>query len=254
MAKNKKPKSSSIPFGGHLLGTKKQKNGGQGLEGVFSQGKVWGDLSGWGGSSHAGAGGGYHKCYEDHPEVKFPHEGSGVLVGGSCTYPTVEDADVYIGFSSSGMWQTSRAYPWTTGNEFLFEITDGQAPVDAAAFSDLVDWTIRELLDGRKVHAGCIGGHGRTGMFIVAVVSRMVPEIEDAIAYVRESYCAKAVESVEQVMFLVKNFGVKKGKASKTGYGEPKKTKDSMLTITSSSHDDLDTGPPIYGPGNVWGR
>jgi hypothetical protein len=36
----------------------------------------------------------------------------------------------------------------------------------------------------------------------------MLPEVKDPIVYVREHYCEKAVETAEQVAFLVEHFGV----------------------------------------------
>ncbi len=225
------------------------------LLGPFKRGTKeldWGGLGGWDSGS-------IMSCYDGHPVIVFPHAGSGVLVGGSCLHPSVKDADVYIGFAS-GMKHTVRSYPWTEGREFQFDITDGQAPPDAAVFSDLVDWTIRELLDGRKVHAGCVGGHGRTGTFIVAVVSRMIPEEKNAIKFVRESYCHKAVESPAQVEFLVQHFGVKK--ADPSGWSHSKKKGGKKMTTFHevALHESVqrtgsfETGPPTYGHGNVWGR
>lgn len=215
----------------------------------------WGDLGSLAGGGSRGA------CYDTHPEITFP-DIPGVLMGGSCMTPRVKDADVYIGFAS-GMKLTNRSYPWTNGYEFLFAVTDGRAPSDAVAFVSLVDWVTEELKKGSRVHAGCVGGHGRTGTFIAAVVSLLLPEVKNVIKFVREAYCFKAVESPEQVEFLTEHFGIKKADPSGGAYhryskktNRKGKNKTSVVVdlLQQSSPDDFDTGLSAFVPGNVWGR
>jgi hypothetical protein len=88
------------------------------------------------------------------------------------------------------------------------------APEDLETYRKLINWTLAQLEGGAKVHAGCIGGHGRTGMFFVALVT-VATGRKDAITYVREHYCKKACETSSQINFLVKHFGVDSVKASK---------------------------------------
>ncbi len=152
----------------------------------------------------------YTPCYRSHPVLDL---GEGLSIrGGSCKNPTVKDFDIYIGFDWS-MDFTSRQFPWNIGEELLFEVTDQSVPKDVEEYKVLVDWTIKQLKDGRRVHAGCIGGHGRTGMFFAALVARLGTS-DDAIAYVSENYCEEAVESKSQVKFLVKVFGTKTAKTT----------------------------------------
>ena len=120
-------------------------------------------------------------CYESHPPLKLPGTEL-VIYGGSCLHPKVKDADVYIGFDV-GMRRTDRQYPWVAGDEVKFEITDMSIPKDPAGFDKLIDWTKAQMEAGRKVHCGCIGGHGRTGMFLAALCSKFGEK--DAISYVR---------------------------------------------------------------------
>lgn len=147
----------------------------------------------------------YQSCYHSHPPLILP-DGTTIL-GGSCLSPANNDADIYIGFDS-GMRYTERSYPWNAGTEILFRITDMSVPDNPKEFKKLVDWTKAQLGAGNRVHCGCIGGHGRTGMFFSALVSTY--GVEDATTYVRERYCKKAVESSSQVNFLHTHFGVKK--------------------------------------------
>ena len=159
------------------------------------------------------------RCYTTHPALKV---GEFLIYGGSCSAPVVHDADVYIGFDHSMSFKASPKWPWQKaekfdGVEFLFPITDMCAPRNAQDFKDLIDWTCNQLHDGKKIHAGCIGGHGRTGLFLSAVVAQMTGE-KDAVTYVRTNYCDRAVESREQMEFLHKHYGVKAIKGAKEHY------------------------------------
>jgi len=145
------------------------------------------------------------------PPLKLPGADL-VIYGGSCLHPKVKDADVYIGFDG-GMRRTERQYPWVPGDEVKFEITDMSIPKDPAGFDKLIAWTKTQLEAGQKVHCGCIGGHGRTGMFLAALCSKFGEK--EAISYVRANYCKKAVESSTQVKFLADRYGITPVKGAK---------------------------------------
>jgi hypothetical protein len=100
------------------------------------------------------------------------------------------------------------APPWEGKISYRYPVTDMHAPSDPATFDKLVRWLAEQIEAGKKVHVGCIGGHGRTGTLFAALVKVMLGE-EDAIQYVRDGYCKKAVESKAQVDFLVKHYGIK---------------------------------------------
>ena len=154
----------------------------------------------------------YTKCYETHPALEI---GGGTLIGGSCLSPVTLNADVYIGFDY-GM-KPIKTKPWLGEKAPIhvhYEVTDMHAPKDAKDYIELVKWTIAQLEAGKIVHAGCIGGHGRTGMFFAAIYKTVTGE-EDAITKVRELYCEKAVESKAQVNFLHEHFGIKKAEPAK---------------------------------------
>lgn len=178
----------------------------------------WGDSGGdWfskGASKNA-------PCYESHPPLLLKADGKEYeIYGGSCSNPVVSNADIYIGFDSYSMRTQAHKMPWEEGYspiiEINFPIQDMSVPKDADRFVKLVDWTCNQLQNGKLIHAGCIGGHGRTGMFLAAVTRRLTGE-KDAITYVRENYCKKAVESDEQSRFLEKHFGIE----VKKGYKQP---------------------------------
>lgn len=154
------------------------------------------------------------RCYETHPPLPI---GNGLVVyGGSCAHPIVTSADVYVGLDMT-MRKTSMRFPWEDGDEILFPIPDMRVPSDPAQFKKLLEWLAVQLAAKRKVHVGCIGGHGRTGLVLSALVNVITGE-KDAISYVRESYCKKAVESVEQIDFLEKHFGIARANPTKELY------------------------------------
>jgi len=137
-------------------------------------------------------------CWEVHPPLTVG--GGRVIYGGNCALPAVKDADIYIGLDVS--------FRKTSDRHVAFIIPDGGAPADVPAFKALVAWVSGELDLGRKVHVGCIAGHGRTGIFMAALlVHRGVTD--DPIPYIRQRYCKAAVETHTQVDFLVEHYGCK---------------------------------------------
>ena len=163
------------------------------------------------------------KCYESHPVMKI---GNGKLLGASCLYP-FPGYDFYVGFDH-GMYFTPPHPPWKNqinkGNgrpiEALFKITDMSVPEDVVEFKNMIAWLNERLNVGDSGHIGCIGGHGRTGLVIAALMA--VRGVEDPIKWTRDNHCTKAVETKSQVDFLVKHFGAK---PAKVHYGEAPATK-----------------------------
>lgn len=158
----------------------------------------------------------FERCYESHPAL--PLGGGRVIYGGSCGYPVVTDADIYVGLDYS-MATNPMQYPWNSGESFKFLIPDMGVPADVQEFKHLIDWLALQLIAQKKVHVGCIGGHGRTGMVLSALVKVMMGE-EDAITYVRKHYCQKAVESTSQVRFLNQHFGIKEVAGAKSSHSK----------------------------------
>lgn len=140
------------------------------------------------------------RCYESHPPLTI---GDFTIYGGSCFQPVVTDANLYVGFDR-GM-SAMRTYPWRNQRSFLFPITDHSVPQDVKEFLSLLDHLHEALQAGEKVHLGCIGGHGRTGLVLSALVNRITGN-PNATQYVRDHYCVRAVESTEQIEFLKKHF------------------------------------------------
>jgi hypothetical protein len=152
------------------------------------------------------------RCYESHPPLPI---GQYLIYGGSCLSPIVTDADIYVGFDH-GMRENAKQFPWNEGESFLFPIQDMGVPKNLAEFKKMIHWISLQLIAGKKVHMGCIGGHGRTGLVMAALVKHMTGEV-DAIKYVRDNYCQKVVESQQQVDWLNEHFGITKAHATKGG-------------------------------------
>jgi hypothetical protein len=169
------------------------------------------------------SGGGYGGTYKSGPRCHTKHKplklGKGKVLGGACGSPR-EGYDIYIGFDY-GMKMQHQPFPWEQESdpivEFQYRITDMCAPKSPKDFKKMIEWCALRLDAGKNIHVGCIGGHGRTGTFLAALVAFMGVS-DDPIAYVREHHCKKAVESKSQIKFLVKHFGCKKAKPTKQSY------------------------------------
>lgn len=199
-------------------------------------------------------------CYYSHPALDL---GDGLVIyGGNCGKPVVTDADVYLGFDHSG--PDNRPYPWGASDggpiRIRYHISDGAAPNDPESFKAMVAWVADRLRAGDKVHVGCIGGHGRTGLFLAALVNHMMGD-KDAAQYVRDHYCERAIESAAQVKFLTKHYGVKRVAPRSISYGGALTAKqralsawDDVATYTGGLDRGVTTGSPIRTQACIWGH
>jgi len=158
------------------------------------------------------------KCYQGHPEIRI---GGFAYYGGSCITPSIDDADIYVGLDS-GMECTTKELPWEPGYAFRYLIRDQEVPKNPKHFLVLIEWLRMHAEAGDKIHIGCIGGHGRTGLVLAGIAASCGEK--DAINFVREHYCKKAVESKKQVDFLVKQFQCNPAKPSRDLYSYSKKS------------------------------
>jgi hypothetical protein len=201
-----------------------------------------------------GAKAGYVSCYHSHPPLKLPGTEL-VIYGGSCSSPVVKDADIYIRFDAGMLPSNNETKFLPDRKDIFYRISDMRPPTNPKTFAQLVDWTGQQLADGKKVHCGCIGGHGRTGTFLAALVSRFGES--DAIAYVRKNYCKKVVESSDQVKFLGAHFGVKAAAHTKEYETKPKKAATKFLTYSSGTKQSQGREPikftNVSGNGCIWG-
>lgn len=96
-----------------------------------------------------------------------------------------------------GVCLLEREHP---GSDVWLPIDDFSVPRSTAATTDALKATLTALLEGQKVWVGCMGGFGRTGLFL-ALLARAAG-CETPIAHVRETYCKRAVETREQEQYV----------------------------------------------------
>lgn len=189
-------------------------------------------------------------CYEGHQVIKILN---GEFLGASCSNP-VAGFDIYVGLDG-GFRTIGPGYPWeppssTPEHQFLFHIADGSAPKDPVRFKAMITWLTAQLKAGKRIHAGCIGGHGRTGLLLAALIAEATGEI-DAIAWTRKNHCEKAVESTAQVKFLMDHYGVKPAVGSKSHYTEKATTSSYSTAWNQSSSWYKGTTGEVGKPGTV---
>lgn len=92
------------------------------------------------------------------------------------------------------------------GLDVHMPIEDFQVPRDVGEVGRGLRHVFTQLLRGRPVYVGCAGGWGRTGLML-ALVAKVAGE-PDPVAYVRQHYTPRAVETAAQERY-VEQFDVK---------------------------------------------
>jgi hypothetical protein len=176
-------------------------------------------------SAYSG-GGGKQRCYHSHPILEI---GPGKVYGGACSSPVIKDADIYVALQKGDI-SGFQSDPWDEKviHEIRYGIDDMHAPKNIKRFKKMITWLCNQLQEGKTIHVGCIGGHGRTGTVLSAIVAESLGK-KKAIQYVRKHYCPKAVESTEQVKFLMEHYGVVEADPTK-------KYSSSSVSHIGSSH------------------
>jgi hypothetical protein len=90
--------------------------------------------------------------------------------------------------------------PWSCDH---LDWPDFGVPSDAAPVGGALRSLLERARGGDRVELGCLGGHGRTGTALacLAILCGLLPS--DAVTWVREHYCANAVESGQQEAFVI---------------------------------------------------
>jgi len=143
----------------------------------------------------------WKKCRHYQQEMWLPN---GVAVYPSSHYwhgknDTVPDLGVYL----DGCWEPDCL-------AFHLGTPDYGIPVPAmSTVLHVAREALRVASEGGFVEVGCIGGHGRTGLFLGVLTLLAAHEVgvpltaKDAIEYVRSTYCRHAIESSKQEWYLV---------------------------------------------------
>jgi hypothetical protein len=90
--------------------------------------------------------------------------------------------------------------PWTHDH---LDWPDFGVPESAAATIAALRSALDRARAGERVEIGCLGGHGRTGTALACLAILTGHHPDDAVAWVRSTYCAEAVETAEQEAFIV---------------------------------------------------
>lgn len=86
------------------------------------------------------------------------------------------------------------------GEDTYLPIRDYSTPTDEAAVNGAVCLLIFNMIQGKDVYVGCMGGWGRTGL-ILAILAKAMGE-KDPVGFVRDHYTEHAVETKEQQLYV----------------------------------------------------
>jgi hypothetical protein len=118
-------------------------------------------------------------------EVVFP-DGTRVFASASAFF-WLDDSHVA---PDVGVWLDET---WSAHGEVI-DWPDGGVPRDAEAAAGTIVEAFEAARDAKRVEVGCIAGHGRTGTVLACMAVLAGVPAEDAVEWVREHYCEKAVE------------------------------------------------------------
>jgi hypothetical protein len=123
--------------------------------------------------------------------------------GTGLTAVSFDDADPYArpdpppayGLYLDRRWQP----PWPHDH---VDWPDFGVPGDPAVLADKLRGVLDRARMGERVEVGCLGGHGRTGTALACLAVLGGHPAVEAVAWVRDNYCAQAVETSEQEAFV----------------------------------------------------
>jgi len=75
---------------------------------------------------------------------------------------------------------------------------DGGVPTDPAAAAAKIREAFQAARRGQRVEVGCIAAHGRTGTALACMAILAGVDANEAVDWIRDHYCEKAVESPYQ--------------------------------------------------------
>lgn len=108
-------------------------------------------------------------------------------------YSRARDPD--YGLYLDSRWQP----PW---DHDRLDWPDFGVPASPEAVAEALKGLLERARSGQDVEVGCLGGHGRTGTALACLAVLAGHPASGAVAWVRSSYCAKAVETPAQEAFI----------------------------------------------------
>jgi hypothetical protein len=128
-------------------------------------------------------------------QIKLPPHlggGIGILAGG----PYSE-----VGNIATTSFKVNLEHKIKKDADVTLIVPDFSLPSDPKAFDDAVVAAAQALADGKVVVAGCMGGIGRTGTFLAALLGAL--GADRPIETLRSMYLSHAVETVAQQQFVM---------------------------------------------------
>jgi hypothetical protein len=95
-----------------------------------------------------------------------------------------------------------RKQPSVGGDWILYPWPDYGMPKDTRRLTRTLRWLLVQAKEGQTVEIGCMGGHGRTGTVLAALLVLQGVPARTAIRRVRRGYCVEAIESDRQFAFV----------------------------------------------------
>lgn len=165
----------------------------------------------WEDKYHFGGSTSWSTC--KHDRVKFElFDGLHIRLSAYSDVQYVDSEDVDVGVYLTDQWLAQTAVspglsvPWAQGQlmtkGIYMDWPDMGGHKSLEHVVEVVDYMLEEIEKGVQFEIGCWGGHGRTGTLLACVLVRQGLPPPYAVRMVRESYCAKAIESSEQMEFI----------------------------------------------------
>jgi hypothetical protein len=139
-----------------------------------------------------------HLEYEVHRHrtpVLLPDGSRIVAVSFDSSDPYSREACPDFGLYLDPRWSP----PWPHDH---VEWPDFGVPADSADLRTKLVQLLERSQSGELVELGCLGAHGRTGTALACLAVLAGVPARDAVAWVRNSYCDKAVETPGQMSFV----------------------------------------------------
>ena len=139
-----------------------------------------------------------HRRFESHQHrtpVTLPDGSRLIAVSFDRLDPYSRDHVPDYGLYLDPAWSPSWAHEHVRWPDF-------GVPEDPAELTQALRSLTERMRAGQVIELGCLGGHGRTGTALACLATLSGCPRGDAIRWVRENYCEKAVETAEQEAFV----------------------------------------------------
>jgi hypothetical protein len=96
---------------------------------------------------------------------------------------------------------------WTPGwPSVMLDWPDFGVPTDAAVANREIRGAFERARAGQRVEVACVGGHGRTGTVLACMAILSGVPANEAVEWVRQTYCRRAVQEPSQQYWIEHRF------------------------------------------------